>query len=87
MNSVSGSCISDKHYLRPCAEAQKMLRKRVLLSETREEFLTQLRRFLEKGDFSELQDPDTEFIRAYGLHAGDGCSAERAMDVLVRMSQ
>lgn len=71
--------------LRP--EARELLRKRVSLSETPEDFLQQLEGFLSKGHIEPLRNPNREFLQLYGTHLDDGHSAERAINALREIVQ
>lgn len=73
---------SDSRFISLRPEARILLRKRVTLSETPEDYLNQLRMFLSQGRFHELEHADREFLRAYGTHLDDGRSAQRAMNAL-----
>lgn len=55
-----------------------LLRKRATVAETQDEFIKCVKDLLAVKDFSELEEPNDEFLRMYCTHAGDGRSAERA---------
>lgn len=73
---------SDSRFVSLRPEARILLRKRVMLSETPEDYLKQLRIFLGQERFHELEHADQGFLSAYGTHRNDGRSAQRAVDAL-----
>jgi len=64
-------------------EAKALLEKRATVADTPAEFVKCVRAFLGAGDFSDLADPNDEFLRSYCTHANDGRSAERAASAIV----
>lgn len=78
---------SDSRFIALRQEARVLLQKRVTLSETPKDYLEQLRLFLSRGSFQELENVDREFLRAYGTHLDDGCSAQRAVNALQEIVQ
>lgn len=73
---------ADKHSLHMFEDAKTLLRKRAVLAETAEEFVAEVEGFVKNGNFVELPAPDDTFLRAYGTHMGDGCSAVRATEAI-----
>jgi hypothetical protein len=67
-------------------EAKTLLRKRAVVAETPDEFVEAVRSFLIANDFSEINMPNDEFLRAYSTHLNDSRSAQRAVDEILRMS-
>jgi hypothetical protein len=65
--------------------ALDLLKKRALVARTQEDFLKLVENFLRAGDFSEIQNPNDEFLRAYGTHLNDGLSAERASEYILEI--
>lgn len=63
-------------------EPKTLLSKRAQIAETPEAFVTLIRQFLEMGDFSEIPNPNQEFLAAYGTHLNDGRSAQRVASAL-----
>jgi hypothetical protein len=63
-------------------DARALLRKRALVAETGLDFIATIDEFLRRSDFSEVIDPDQEFLRAYGTYIGDGKSAERGAEAI-----
>lgn len=68
-------------------QAIKLLRKRATVAETPEEFITEVRLLLQKGEYSELENPNTEFLQEYCTHLHDGQSAKRAASVILQNHQ
>jgi hypothetical protein len=64
-------------------QARALLRKRARVSETPDDFVNDIRSFLDSGDFSEIQTPNDEFLCAFGTHLNDGRSAQRAVEQLL----
>lgn len=73
---------SDARFITLRPKARVMLRKRVTLCETANEYLVQLRQFLSQGRFSEIENPNQEFLATYGTYLNDGNSAPRAVESL-----
>ncbi len=67
----------------PESQAKALLRKRAAVAETPEEFIKQVRAFLQAGQYTELKNPNTEFLEAYSTHLNDGNSAQRAAAILM----
>src|SRR3972149_6157119 len=65
--------------------AIELLKKRASLACTQKEFLNMIDKFLQKGDFSELQYPNDEYLKEYGTHMNDGLSAYRAADYMLKL--
>jgi len=65
-------------------EARAALRKRATVAETPGDFAQAVRAFLTSRDFSELVEPDQDFLRLYCTHKDDGRSAERAAEVVLQ---
>lgn len=78
---------SDRRCLALRPDARELLRKRVLLTETPEDFLEQLDRFLSKEQFEVLEKPNREFLQVYGTYLDDGRSVERAINALREIVQ
>lgn len=70
------------HTLEP-PEAKALLRKRAVVAETPDGFVEAVRTFLIANDFTEINVPNDEFLRAYGTHLNDGRSAQRAVDEIL----
>jgi hypothetical protein len=66
------------------AEARRCLQQRAIVSATPEEFEKQVRLFLERKSYPEVEQPDDEFLRTYCTHLNDGLSAERASAFLIK---
>ncbi len=62
-----------------------LLRLRAAVAATPDEFEAALCSLLERGDFTELEQADDSFLRAYCTHLNDGRSAERAADEVMRV--
>lgn len=73
---------SDSRYIALRREARAMLSKRAILTETVEDYLTQLHRFTCHEGFEPIKNADRSFLRAYGTLSDDGCSAERAVKAI-----
>lgn len=67
--------------------AKEILKKRSMVAETGNDFVEQVRQFLEDGDFSPIRAPDREFIREFCTHLDDGRSAQRAADEIVDIAR
>lgn len=65
-------------------EARELLRKRATVAESPDEFVEVVRTFLTVSDFSEINEPNDEFIKAYATYLNDGCSVQRAVDEILR---
>ncbi|GAB4407484.1 MAG: hypothetical protein Fur0044_00430 [Anaerolineae bacterium] len=65
-------------------QAIKLLRKRATVAETPEDFVTEVRLLLQRGKYSELENPNTEFLQQYCTHLHDGQSAKRAASILLQ---
>jgi len=68
-------------------EAKELLRKRAIVAETPDEFVEEVRTFLIANDFTEINLPNDEFLRAYSTHKNDGLSAQRAVDEIIRTAR
>jgi hypothetical protein len=64
-------------------QAKILLKKRAAVAETPAAFMTEVRALLQMGQYPELENPDTEFLQAYGTHLNDGHSAERAAALIL----
>jgi len=73
---------SDNRFVSLRPEARSLLIKRCIVTESEEDFFVQLRGFLGNDCFTEVDTLDRSFLRAYGTHLDDGCSAERAVQFL-----
>jgi CDP-glycerol glycerophosphotransferase (TagB/SpsB family) len=78
---------SDSRFIALRPEARALLIKRVILSETPDDFIRQLRLFLNQGNFEKLEHANREFLRAYGAFNDDGNSAQRAATALKEIIQ
>jgi hypothetical protein len=78
---------SDQRFIALRPEARTMLKKRVILSETPNDFIKQLRLFLGKGEFKKMENPDCDLLRAYGTFKGDGNSVRYAVEALYDIIQ
>ena len=76
-----------KDFSRIDPKAVTLLRKRTVLSETKEEFLRNIELALQKEDWNLPEPVDREFMKAYGTHLDDGRSAERTFSHLLRLMQ
>lgn len=74
--------LADPRWVRLDPVAAALLRKRVILSESGEQFPRDIAAVLSKTDWSLPGPVNDEFLRAYGTHCNDGQSAERAVAVL-----
>jgi hypothetical protein len=72
----------DRDVYRMPDEVKTILGKRVRISETNKEFIENVNQFLDSGDFSSLDNPEREFVKAYCTHLDDGQSATRAADAI-----
>ena len=72
----------DRDVYRMPDEVKTILGKRVRISETNKEFIENVNQFLDSGDFSSLNNPDLEFVKAFCTHLDDGKSAERAAEAI-----
>lgn len=76
---------SDRRWVKLQPEAGKLLRKRIILSDSREQFIKDIRIFLEQPQW-ELPEPvNDEFLKAYGTYLNNGQSSERAVRALVNI--
>jgi hypothetical protein len=66
-------------------EARILLRKLAVVAEAVDEFVQQVRAFLEAGDFSEIENPNDDFLRAYSTHLNDGNSVDRAASEVLNL--
>jgi hypothetical protein len=78
---------ADQYSLRMFDEAKGLLRRRAVLAETGEEFVTQVETFIQTGNVTELSEPDDAFLQAYGTYLRDGRSALRATDAIETIIQ
>jgi len=79
---------AERRSLRLDPSAARLLRKRVIFSETKEEFLRDIVTVLSQLDrWTSLAHRNDEFLRAYGTYLNDGNSAERAKQVLLKILQ
>jgi len=58
--------------------AKQLLRKRVCLAETAEEFISKMDNFLQGADSGEANCTNEEFLMAYGTYSSDGQSVARS---------
>lgn len=75
-----------RDWARMLPQGKTALEGRALISETIEEFETNIRTFLAKGTFEPVTTPAHEFIRLYCTYLEDGRSAERMADVIAELS-
>ncbi len=68
-------------------EARRMIKKRVTLSETPQEFFRTFKHLLSVGDSEWMASSNSEFLEHYGILKEDGNSARRAYDCLVRYTE
>ncbi|WP_129671607.1 hypothetical protein [Candidatus Chloroploca sp. Khr17] len=66
-------------------DARDLLRRRATVAITPDEFEAAVRTLLNRGDFTEVNQPDDSFLRAYCTHLNDGKSAERAAAEVMRI--
>ena len=78
--------LANRDVYRVSSEAQSMLRKRVTLAETGDEFVRSVECMLAEARFAPVVDPDQEFLRTYVTHLNDGASATRAADVIYALA-
>ena len=67
-------------------EARALLRKRAIVSGTHQDFLRDIRKFLQEGNFSDLASPNQECLAYYGTYLNDGHSADRAAREILKCS-
>ncbi|MFN8455087.1 MAG: hypothetical protein U0401_10555 [Anaerolineae bacterium] len=65
-------------------QAKSLLQKRATVTETPLDFIAEVRNLLQKRQYPELENPNTEFSQAYSTHSNDGCSAERAASFILQ---
>ncbi|MEI8166841.1 MAG: hypothetical protein WCG26_10695, partial [Chloroflexales bacterium] len=65
--------------------AHELLCRRAVVAETPDEFVGAVQTLLQTGDFSEVADPNTDFLRAYSTYLNDGRSAAHAATEVARM--
>lgn len=78
--------LADRSTIRFDQHAAELLKKRAVLSETKEQFLRETEMTLSDSDWTLPEPVNDEFLRAYGTHLNDGRSAERAADNLFRLN-
>jgi len=78
---------SDSRFIALRPEARVLLSKRVMLCETPDDFMRQLRLFLSQDSFEKLEHADHEFLRAYGTFKNDGNSVRYAVEALYDIIQ
>jgi hypothetical protein len=77
----------DSAWIRFDRRAMVLLRKRAIVSETREQFLSTIVHFLKQPSWTVTLPINDEFLRAHGTHLNDGQSVERAAELLVRLCE
>lgn len=77
---------ADHKWVKVDSAAAALLRKRVILAESAEQFLYEIGNFLQCSDWCLPQQVNDEFLRAYGTHLNDGRSAERAVNQLFELA-
>ena len=75
-----------RDWMRMFPRAIDSLKKGAWVSETRNEFEVQVRKFLAAGDFAPLTHADGEFATHYMTYMDDGRSAGRRAEVIVWMA-
>ena len=78
---------ADRTFFRFDPRAAELVRKRVVFSETREQFLSDIERGLNEVDWTLPEPVNDEFLMAYGTYLNDGRSAERAVKKLVDLAE
>lgn len=78
---------ADRTFFRFDPHALELIRKRVVLSETKEQFFKDIERVLGEDDWALPEPVNDEFLRGYGTHLNDGRSAERAVQALVGLAE
>lgn len=78
---------ADQRFMHLCAGAEALLRKRVILSKTRDEFLENIAAALQKPRWSRVASVNDEFLQSFGTHQNDGRSADRALKVLCELAE
>ncbi len=73
---------SDRRFLAFDPLARQMLEKRCIVTETADDFLNQLEALVNQQEFRDLENPDRDFLKAFGTHLDDGFSARRSLDFL-----
>jgi len=68
----------DRIWGRLLPTAKGALAHRALVSESPDEFASQVQSFLERNDFTPLTSPDATFRRLFVTHLDDGCARDRA---------
>ena len=66
--------------------SRELLRRRVLVANSVDDFVTLIRTVLESGEFSNFVELDTEFRKYFGTHLDDGKSADRAAEHILSVS-
>ena len=78
---------ADQRFMHLCAGAEALLRKRVILSKTRDEFLENIAAALQKPRWSRVASVNDEFLQSFGTHQNDGRSTDRALKVLCELAE
>ncbi|MFC1986971.1 hypothetical protein ACFLVH_00245 [Chloroflexota bacterium] len=78
---------NDRTFFRFDPQAAELVRKRVLFSETREQFLKDIESVLGEEDWALPEPTNDEFLKAYGTYINDGGSAGRAVQVLINLAE
>lgn len=74
---------TDRTFFRFDPHAVELIKKRVVFSETKEQFFKDIERVLGEDDWTLSEPINEEFLRAYGTYLNDGRSAERAVQTLI----
>lgn len=77
---------TDRAFFRLDPRALELLKKRVVFSDSKEQFLEDIERVLGEDDWTLPEPVNDEFLKGYGTHLNDGRSAERAVRVLVDLA-
>lgn len=77
---------ADRRFVTLRPEARELLRRRATLTETPDDFVRELERFLSFSHADRRAQEDDGFLRAYGTHLDDGHAAERAAQAVLEIA-
>lgn len=77
---------ADRTFFRFDPHALELVKKRVVFSETKEQFFKDIERVLNEDDWALPEPINDEFLRGYGTYLNDGRSAERAVQALIDLA-
>ncbi len=78
---------ADRTFFRFDPYALELAKKRVVFSETKEQFFRDIERVLGEDDWTLPEPVNDEFLKGYGTYLNDGKSAERAVRTLVELAE